>query len=152
MSIMNEEELQNLVEQISLRYFNRPFKYFVKINHRMKTTGGRYHLNDHHLEINAHFLEEKNQKYLPGIIKHELVHYHLHLMNKGYRHKDRDFKQLLKEVNGLRYAPDIGQRKFQKRKYLYQCTNCGLRYPRARKINIQCYFCGACHGKLKILK
>lgn len=52
---MNENELQNLVEEISLKYFDRPFKHRVKINRRMTTTGGRYHLDDHHLEINAHF-------------------------------------------------------------------------------------------------
>lgn len=52
---MNQEELQKLVEEISLKYFHVPFKYEVKINNRMTTTGGRYFLNDHHIDINGHF-------------------------------------------------------------------------------------------------
>ncbi len=30
-----------------------------------------------------------------GIIKHELVHYHLYDHHRGYQHRDHDFKQLL---------------------------------------------------------
>ena len=89
-----------MVEEISIKAFGRPFVHQVKINRRMKTTGGRYHLDDHHLEINAHFLEAENRQYLVGIIKHELTHYHLHLLGLGYRHKDHDFKVLLKRVGG----------------------------------------------------
>ena len=132
---MNENELQNLVEEISLKYFDRPFKHRVKINRRMTTTGGRYHLDDHHLEINAHFLVPQYHDYLVGIIKHELTHYQLHLLGLGYRHRDRNFKILLKKVGGSRYAPDIGLRKKKKYRYLYFCENCGLRYPRMRRID-----------------
>lgn len=147
---MNENELQNLVEEISLKYFDRPFKHRVKINRRMTTTGGRYHLDDHHLEINAHFLVSQYHDYLVGIIKHELTHYHLHLLGLGYRHRDRNFKILLKKVGGSRYAPDISLRKKKKYRYLYLCENCGLRYPRMRRINTQKYRCGKCRGYLRL--
>ena len=147
---MNENELQNLVEEISLKYFDRPFKHRVKINRRMTTTGGRYHLDDHHLEINAHFLVPQYHDYLVGIIKHELTHYHLHLLGFGYRHRDRNFKILLKKVGGSRYAPDIGLRKKKKYRYLYLCENCGLRYPRMRRINTHQYRCGKCRGHLRL--
>ena len=147
---MNENELQNLVEEISLKYFDRPFKHRVKINRRMTTTGGRYHLDDHHLEINAHFLVPQYHDYLVGIIKHELTHYHLHLLGLGYRHRDRNFKILLKKVGSSRYAPDIGLRKKKKYRYLYLCENCGLRYPRMRRINTQKYRCGKCRGQLRL--
>ncbi|MFR0612895.1 SprT family protein [Lactobacillus porci] len=149
---MNEAELQKLVEEISIKAFGRPFVHQVKINRRMKTTGGRYHLDDHHLEINAHFLEAENRQYLAGIIKHELTHYHLHLLGLGYQHKDRDFKVLLKRVGGSRYAPNIGQGRRQQRKYLYQCQKCGLKYPRVRKINTRRYFCGRCGGQLRLVE
>lgn len=147
---MNENELQNLVEEISLKYFDRPFKHRVKINRRMTTTGGRYHLDDHHLEINAHFLVPQYHDYLVGIIKHELTHYHLHLLGLGYRHRDRNFKIWLKKVGGSRYAPDIGLCKKKKYRYLYLCENCGLRYPRMRRINTQKYRCGKCRGHLRL--
>lgn len=147
-----EQELQALVEEISLKYFKRPFRHRVKINRRMTTTGGRYHLADHHLEINQHFLAENRRPALIGIIKHELCHYHLHLAGRGYRHQDQDFKLLLKKVGGSRYAPDIGLRKRQKINYLYRCQNCGLIYPRVRRINLRRYCCGKCNGKLKLAK
>ncbi|GFP04279.1 hypothetical protein LMG22465_02920 [Lactobacillus helveticus] len=115
---MDSVKLQNLIEQISLQYFNRPFLHEAKINRRMTTTGGRYHLDDHHIEINAHFLAPQYHEYLIGIIKHELCHYHLHLLKRGYRHRDRDFKVLLKKVGGSRYAPDIGLRRQKKFNYI----------------------------------
>lgn len=145
---MDQKHLQELVEKISKKFFGKPFIHQVEINQRMRTTGGRYHLDDHHLEINVHFLEPKYAKYLEGIIKHELCHYHLHLAGKGYRHRDRDFKNLLKKVNGSRYAPDIGLRKTKKANYLYICENCQQRYFRMRKIDIRKFCCGRCRGKL----
>ena len=149
---MNEEELQKLVEQISLQSFGRPFLHLVNITRRMTTTGGRYHLDDHYLEFNAHFLTPDHYSDLVGIIKHELCHYHLHLLGLGYQHRDHDFKVLLKRVGGSRYAPDIGLRKTRKRHYLYVCQNCGLQYPRVRRLNTRRYRCGRCHGKLKLVK
>lgn len=149
---MDQEQLQELVKKISKKFFGKPFIHQVKINRRMRTTGGRYHLDDHHLEINVHFLEPKYAKYLEGIIKHELCHYHLHLAGKGYRHRDRDFKNLLKKVNGSRYAPDIGLRKTKKANYLYICQNCQQRYFRMRKIDTRKFCCGRCRGKLILQK
>lgn len=148
---MTEQELQQLVEQISLEAFGLPFIHRVKINSRMRTTGGRYHLDDHHLEINAHFLETKNQQYLPGIIKHELCHYHLHLCGQGYRHRDSEFKFLLAKVGGLRYAPEIGMTRRMKNKYHYRCQSCGQDYFRIRRVNTARFYCGKCHGRLKLV-
>lgn len=147
---MNQQELQRLVEEISLKYFKRPFVHQVKINRRMTTTGGRYHLDDHHLEINANFLEPQYHAYLVGIIKHELCHYHLHLLGRGYQHKDHDFKVWLHQVGGSRYAPDIGLRRKKKYNYIYVCENCGLHYPRMRRINTYRYRCGKCRGRLRL--
>ncbi|MBP2058432.1 SprT-like protein [Lactobacillus colini] len=147
---MNQQQLQELVEQISLKYFGRPFLHQAKINKRMRTTGGRYFLSDHHIDINAHFLEDKYRSELVGIIKHELTHYHLHLLKRGYQHRNRDFKQLLAKVGGSRYAPDIGLRRIQKKNYLYECVNCHHHYARVRKVNTRKYRCGICGGKLRL--
>ena len=148
---MTEEELQKLVENISSQFFGRQFKHQVKINNRMTTTGGRYHLDDHHIEVNAHFLAPQYRQELIGIIKHELTHYHLHLTHKGYRHKDQDFNILLDKVGGSRYAPDIGLKRKRKAKYLYVCTICGKQFVRVRRINLRRYGCGKCGGRLKLV-
>lgn len=150
--ILTEVELQKLVEEISLAYFGQPFKYQAKINRRFKTTGGRYHLADHHLEFNVHYLVPERRTELIGIIKHELTHYHLHLAHLGYRHQDSDFKLLLKKVGGSRYAPDIGLRKKKTVKYRYQCQGCKLIYPRQRALNLRQVVCGKCHSGLILLK
>ncbi|MDF7672268.1 SprT family protein [Lactobacillus sp. ESL0701] len=149
---MTEAELQKLVEAIAVKYFNQPFRHQVKINYRMTTTGGRYRLKDHQIEINAHFLIPQYRHELIGIIKHELTHYFLHLSGRGYRHRDQDFKQLLNQVGGSRFAPDIGLSKKQQRKYLYSCQKCGQEYRRVRQINVRRYSCGKCGGKLKLVK
>lgn len=149
---MTQPQLQALIEQISLTSFQRPFCGRAVINHRLRTTGGRYFLTDHRIEINAHFLTPATRKFLPGIIKHELVHYHLHLLGRGYRHCDRDFQQLLAKVGGSRYAPEIGLSRRQYRRYLYLCQYCGQTYLRVRKINLQRYRCGRCQGRLMLLK
>ncbi|MDF7639318.1 SprT family protein [Lactobacillus sp. ESL0791] len=145
---MNEKELQKLVEEISLQCFGRPFLHQVKINRRMTTTGGRYHLSDHHLEINAHFLVSQYRAELIGIIKHELCHYHLHLLGLGSNHRDPEFKFLLAKVGGSLYAPDIGLRRKQKVNYIYVCQDCGSKYQRVRRINLRRYRCGKCGGQL----
>ncbi|MGX7162740.1 SprT family protein [Enterococcus massiliensis] len=144
---MTQEELQQLVEKISLESFHRPFLHRALFNTRLRTTGGRYHLSDHHLDFNEKMFLSADKSTIVGIIKHELCHYHLHLQNKGYRHKDQDFKKLLAETGGSRYAPaTVGKQ------LTYQCQQCGQKIKRQRKINTQRYVCGRCRGKLQLLQ
>src|SRR5699024_8863635 len=99
---MKQNELQEFVQIISEKYFNKPFNHQAKFNPRLRTTGGRYHLKSHDLDFNPKILETFGIEIFEGIVKHELCHYHLHLENKGYRHRDREFKELLEKVGGLR--------------------------------------------------
>ena len=73
---------------------------------------------------------------------------HLHLTGQGYRHRDQDFKQLLRQVGGLRYAPASTKNY----RYTYSCQNCGQKYQRQRRIDINRFVCSRCHGKLRLLK
>lgn len=129
--MISEQELQQLVESISLESFGRAFLHQAKINRRLKTTGGRYQLSDHHLEFNPLFLKKENLHYLPGIIKHELVHYHLHLAGLGYQHKDPDFKLLLQKVGGSRYAPRLEENKRSRWALPLPAMRAGLLAPAA---------------------
>ena len=86
----------------------KPFQHEAYFNGRLKTTGGRYHLSDHHLDFNPHLLAEFGVDTFIQIIKHEFCHYHLHLAGKGYRHRDPEFQKLfLAATGGLRYAPSM---------------------------------------------
>lgn len=141
---MTELELQQLVEHLSLQYFNRPFLHRATFNARLKTTGGRYHLTTSNIDFNYKVYEKFGLDEMIGVIKHELCHYHLHRMGLGYKHKDKDFKQLLKKVGGSRYVQNMDDN--NKRKYI--CMACHQLYYRKRKINIEKYRCGKCLGKL----
>ncbi|GAA3022686.1 SprT family protein [Tetragenococcus solitarius] len=141
---MTEEQLQLLVETTSWNFFNKPFKHQAFFNSRLKTTAGRYHLTDHHLDFNPKMAALSRETFI-GIIKHELCHYHLHIENKGYRHKDADFKELLTRTGGLRYAPDIQK---NRNLHVYKCQKCQLSITRRKRINTKRFVCGHCGGKL----
>lgn len=147
---MQDEELQVLVKSISLESFGREFKHKATFNNRLRTTGGRYHLESHELDFNPKILEYFSIETLEGIIKHELCHYHLHIEKKGYRHRDPDFKRLLKKVNGLRYSPSIELKKGRLVRWVYRCSNCQAKIYRKRRFNTDRYRCGKCMGELTL--
>ncbi|KRL04898.1 SprT family protein [Liquorilactobacillus oeni] len=144
---MTDEQLQRLVEKTSLQFFYRKFTHAAIFNKRLKTTGGRYLLKTHNIEINPQMADKYGQDILIGIIKHELCHYHLHLQHLGYQHRTRCFKELLLQVGGLRYAPAQDTCRL---KYTYRCCDCGQQYFRRRRINTTRFVCGRCRGKLAL--
>lgn len=142
---MTDIDLQKLVEEISRQFFHKPFLHRAIFNTRLKTTGGRYHLNDHHLDINPLVYEKYGKNELISVIKHELCHYHLHLAGKGYQHRDHDFKQLLNETGGSRFVQPLRE---QAPLWQYHCSSCGALFQRKRRIDTRRYVCGKCSGKL----
>lgn len=151
---MDNHELQKLVEEISNTYFNKPFLHQAIFNRRLRTTGGRYLLNSHNIEMNKKYLEQLGKEELIGIIKHELCHYHLHLEGRGYKHSDKDFKQLLKKVGAPRYCsmlPEMEEKRKKQKSLLYLCIECRQSYRRKRKLDTKKYVCGRCRGKLTLV-
>ncbi|EEL89898.1 M48 family peptidase [Bacillus cereus] len=149
---MDEQEIQGLVEEVSLQYFGMPFLHKAMFNSRLRTTGGRYLLNTHNIELNYRYYEMYGKEDLVGIVKHELCHYHLHITGKGYKHRDRDFRELLKKVGAPRFCKRmINEEKKETKVYTYECTRCSLQYVRRRQINTQRYVCGKCRGQLKLV-
>lgn len=147
---MNKLDLQAYVEEISVLYFNKPFKHKAHFNHRLRTTGGRYHLETHNLDFNPKILELFGLEIFEGIVKHELCHYHLHREKKGYRHRDSDFRQLLKQVGGLRYTPSIETKKDFVMRWIYQCKGCGTEIYRKRRFNVEKYICIHCKNHFEL--
>ena len=147
--MMTPAALQQHVQDLSQAVFGRPFEHQATFNARLKTTGGRYLTHSHELEFNPKMAALPE---FDGIIKHELVHYHLHLQHKGYRHRDRDFKQLLAAVGGARYAPRLVPTTPVKPQHYwrYQCCH-GHVIVRQRRIQVDKYRCGKCHGTLRLL-
>jgi len=148
---LEQHELQLLVEQISSNIFGKPFRHQAVFNHRLRTTGGRYLLQTHHLEFNPSQLASFGLEEFKKIIIHELCHYHLHLEGKGYRHGDQDFKELLNRTGGTRFCKAIpGSRNQVHTIYLYRCKDCGFEYPRKRRVDTRKYVCGKCRGRLAL--
>jgi SprT-like protein len=148
---VENKELQELVEEISSKCFGKPFGHKAFFNNRLRTTGGRYMLRSHNIEINIKYLAEHGIEELSGIIKHELCHYHLHIEGKGYKHRDRDFRELLQKVDAPRHCTPLAASSRQERKVIfYICTSCRLVYKRKKRINTDRYVCGKCKGKLKL--
>ncbi|MBS4178599.1 SprT family protein [Lederbergia citrea] len=147
---MTNDELQALTEKISNGLFKKPFKHKAMFNPRLRTTGGRYLLSSHNIEINRKYYEEHGSDELEGIIKHELCHYHLHIEGKGYKHRDEDFRRLMKKVGAPRHCTPLAssQSKRLANLYIYKCKNCSHQYERQRRVNTKRYVCGKCSGRL----
>ncbi|RHW34881.1 SprT family protein [Lysinibacillus yapensis] len=147
---MTDQQLQLLVEELSQQYFGQPFLHKAYFNNRLRTTGGRYLLRSHNIEFNKKSYEIFGIGELRGIILHELCHYHLHIRGMGYKHRDADFRALLKKVGAPRFCSTIEENKRQTnaKQYIYECKQCKQRYPRKRRMNLQKYRCGKCRGQL----
>ncbi|BBH21779.1 protein SprT [Paenibacillus baekrokdamisoli] len=150
---MQDEMLQAWVEKVSLEYFELPFRHKATFNRRLTSTGGRYFTKTHNIEISPHQLENYGKDETEKIIKHELCHYHLHLLRRGYKHRDADFKLLLARVGGTRFCkslPGGSARKVIPYKYKLVCRSCATEYLRKRKVDPKKFACGKCRGTLKI--
>ena len=107
-------------------------------------------LRSHNIEVNRRYYEKFGLDELIGIIKHELCHYHLHIEGKGYKHRDADFRNLMKEVGAPRFCSTLNEPEKKKagKVYVFQCTQCSLEYIRKRNMNVAKYVCGKCRGRL----
>lgn len=149
---MTDYELTGLINEISETIFKKTFMHKGIFNSRLRTTGGRYMLRSHNIEINPNSYEKFGYAELEGIIKHELCHYHLHIEGKGYKHRDADFRNLLKRTNSPRFCSHIEQnmKRQTAKQYIYQCISCQTDYIRKIRMNTERYRCGRCAGKLAI--
>ncbi|MCY0877100.1 MAG: SprT family protein [Firmicutes bacterium] len=142
-----DEALTALARTLSRHAFGRAFDHACRYNTRLRAVAGRYLLATHDIEISVTHVKRYGFDELKGTLLHELCHYHLHLLGRGYRHRDQDFKQLLKAVGGSRYAKPGTQAVYR---YVYCCTSCARRYERRRKIDTKRYVCGHCRGILQL--
>ena len=69
--VVADDELQLLVENISSEVFNKPFLHSARYNNRLRTTGGRYMLNDHTIEVNPLVLNIHGLEEVVDVIKHQ---------------------------------------------------------------------------------
>jgi len=147
MDPINKDTLRELVNQLSLDFFHKPFMHEVRFNHRLRSTGGRYLPFHKVIELNPKYVVEMERQEFIGIIKHELVHYHLHIEGKDFGHRDKEFKELLKKTGSPRHCKPLPST-IKKYKHVYICKKCDIIYKRVRRINLEKYRCGKCRGKI----
>ena len=151
---MTDEQLQQLVEQLSIERFGLPFRHRAYFNSRLKSTGGRYLLRSHNIEFNKKLYDHFGMQELEGIALHELCHYHLHIRGMGYQHRDRDFRELLKKVGAPRFCSTLPKKESSRslskqiKVHIYQCEKCKLIYRRKRKMDVTKYCCSKCRGTI----
>lgn len=150
MSLIDEQELIEITKELSIRYFQKPFKHKVIYNHRLRTTGGRYLPKTNTIEINPLYRETDYDEFI-GIIKHELCHYHLHIEGKGFNHRDQSFKDLLAKTGAPRFCRPLYENE-NLYKYKYECLQCKHLYRRTRRVNLNRVCCGKCKGQLRLLR
>ena len=139
--------LTDYVKQVSLEDFGKAFKHQAQWNTRLRSTGGRFFPKDGHLDFNPKVYQELGLEVFRKIVRHELCHYHLYYEGKGYKHRDSVFKNLLKEVDGLRFVPPLSSVS-QRPVLVYTCQTCSQTYQRKRRMDTKRYRCGLCRGKL----
>ena len=147
---MTDEELTEPYLKGIPRSIRKTIPPYARFNRRLRTTGGRYMLSDHSIEINPLVVEVYGMEELIGVIKHELCHYHLHIEGKGYRHRDADFKNLLKQTSSPRFCQASYTRETEASAvfHFYKCKSCGLEYNRRRRMDVRKYRCGKCAGAI----
>ncbi|SDK31418.1 SprT family protein [Sediminibacillus albus] len=148
MEVIDQNSLKKLVNELSLEYFHKPFTDEVQFNNRLRTTGGRYIPSKRTIELNPKFPGELGEEEFIGIIKHELCHYHLHIEGKGYKHRDPEFRELLKKTGSPRFCQALPSMKQKQQKHRYICKDCSHVYTRSRRVDTKRYRCGKCRGKL----
>lgn len=147
---MGSEELNQLTQEISIEYFERPFLHEASFNKRLRTTGGRYLLKTGNIEINYRIIELYGIEELINVLKHELCHYHLHQRNEGYHHRDKNFKELLSKVGGARYVKPLTTAEESAYRYHLRCRKCGQDYYRKQRVDVRKHRCGKCSGRLDL--
>lgn len=138
-------KLTDYVRQVSIEDFGKEFSHQALWNPRLKTTGGRFFPKTGHLDFNPRYYKQDKDLFRK-IVRHELCHYHLYFEQKGYRHKDKDFKDLLKKVDGVRYVPSLSI--LDSSSVSYRCQQCYQLYRRKRRLNTSRFRCGRCYGFL----
>ncbi|MCP1638371.1 SprT-like protein [Streptococcus gallinaceus] len=142
--------LTDYVREVSREDFGKEFSHEAFWNNRLRSTGGRFFPKDGHLDFNRKILDQFGLEIFRKIVRHELCHYHLYFEKKGYKHGDKEFKDLLSAVDGLRYAPSLAQENASL--LFYSCRDCGQVYQRKRRINVEKYRCGKCRGRFFLVK
>ena len=123
----------------------------VKANGRLSRTLGRYiHSYDGtpvSIELSKNLLNAGYEQAF-ATLKHELVHYALHVSNKPYRDNDRYFIQTCNDL-GVHLS---GTQSVPMKRHIYNCSTCGVTTTMRRKYKSGYYAHSGCGGSFNFSK
>lgn len=129
---MTEEELTAMANQFLFEHYKMKLNIPVKRNNRLRSTQGRFLMSRDgtpiRIEIAGKTIDYGTKEAIIGILKHECIHYALHM--KGYAAKDGHpyFEAELRKHD----APSTNTIIIGKH-YLFTCNKCGQQYESRRK-------------------
>lgn len=146
------QELHNHAEKFLMENFGMHFNIPIKINARLRTTGGRFRYRTNtinnlstpiDIEIAKFICENATIDKLLNILEHECVHYALFELGLPYADSDIYFIETCKRLN-VCLSHNIA-----KENYSYVCPECGVVKESNRKIPKGYYTtCKHCGGRI----
>lgn len=128
----------------------------LELNSRLKTTCGRFisrrYYNGHKepkiVELNKTFVEHNEPTIVLDVLRHELVHYALFMLDKPHKDGHPVFENELKRL-GIVSQGTIDQYKIASKMQIYACDDCNHEYkvPRRLRDNGRYHKCN-CGGNL----
>lgn len=119
---MIERELKLYASQFLKNTYDIDIDVPVKINHRLRSTYGRFVLRQgkpYSIEIASFVMDYADAPVILDILRHECIHYALFKKKLPYKDKDKLFKQeLLRHATSRTRTLKIGKY------YLYICKSC----------------------------
>lgn len=143
---MTNQELRDLIAELSRRHFDLPFAGEASFNQRFTRLGGRcvFKRGKGRIEISRRHYETHGESFLLGTILHELCHYHLFARGVRHDHRTPAFRALLARVGATTHCAPLGEPpRHYRRRYAYQCPTCGRVFQRVKPL-IRASSCGHC--------
>lgn len=151
---VKEEELTQFATQFLRTNFHIDLTIPIVRNNRLRSSYGRYVMtNKQHpvrIEIAGKTLDYGTVEAIKGIIKHECIHYALHMQGQSMRDGHPVFEETLRQYN----APSTNTMKIGLF-YLFRCEICARTYETNRKQISKTpkkYRTKCCNGNITIME
>lgn len=150
---MTERELTEIAKQFLQSNYGLTLEIPIHRNNRLRTTLGRYivsHQNEPlRIEIAGNTLTYGTKSAIIGILKHECIHYALHMKGLNYRDGNPQFEAELQKHG----APRTNTQMIGKY-YVFQCVKCqkeGKSKNKQLVLHPTKYLTKCCNAKLIII-
>lgn len=142
--------LKKLYDELHEKYFNNKFAdYDVTVNwsNRLTACAGNCRSNKWEKTAKINLSTHYHEKYPEDVAK-TLLHEMIHIHAKGHGQYFQSEMQRIRRLGGevYRYSKERATEKNIKWEYI--CSNCGIKNPRARKLDVNKYICRRCRSKL----